>query len=249
MAVEVNQTSDTLQLKHQPTGKWSEGVTLLRLEEGFDIRLVDEQMTEIESLVQAVASLATLSSAQEIQKGIKAVEESLGKLLTQETNQSTSITNFYQAVSNAVAQLTQLSTAANATNQSIASNLTALSNAIASLTTSLTQLSSDSGSSAVADTGESEIDERVIVIPSAGNVQSVILPNTTRSLVFSGRKDSLGRSHDIFWSFRNDNMTQGKHKILWAFCEFQKTGLSFKDKVLYLSCGAPIQIDVCAYYS
>jgi hypothetical protein len=246
MAVEINSAIENLQIKHQPTQKWSNAITLLEIEGGYGIRLIDEQMEEIEAIAQNIRSLATLSSAQEIQRTLKLLDESLQKLIIQAVSQDTNVTAFYQAVSSAIGQLTQVATALGATNQGIVTQLTALSNAVNALTSSL---QSSPGTTAPTDTGETDIDEAVITITTANEVQPYALPNTTRSLIFSGKKDSLDRSYDIYWSFKNGNIQQKKHKTLWAYCEFQKTGLSFNDKTLYLSCSVPIQIDLCAYFS
>lgn len=252
MAVEINQASEVLQIKHTATGKWSPATTLLRIEEGFDMRLIEEQMDKIDAIARQIASLATLSSSQKIHETLEIVSRSLADILSQEIKQTTSVTNFYQAVSNAIAQLAQISEAADVTNQHIGTQLNSLSVAIGSLNTALSGLptqSNDSTSTSVSLAGETDVHETLITIANPGQIQSYPLPGTTRSLVFSGRKDNFGRSHDIYWSFVNGNIDQGKYKILWAYNEFQKTGLSFKDKVLYLSCGTPIQIDVCAFTS
>jgi len=247
MAVEINPATERLQIKHRPTEKWSDAITLLQLKEGFNVSFIESQMQQIELITQAVGLLATQSSAQEIQKALKVVDESLGKLFTQGATQATNIANFYQSVSATTAQLTQLATAAEGTNQSIAAQLTALATAVSALRSSIAELGSSSDTSSL--TGEKEVLETLISITAPRQIQPCPLPSTTNSLVFSGRKDSLERSYDIYWSFNSGNLVQGKYKILWAYNEFQKTGLSFKDKTLYLSCDVPIQIDVCAYYS
>jgi predicted lactoylglutathione lyase len=247
MAVEINPATDRLQIKHKSTAKWSDAITLLQLEEGFNVSFIDSQMQQIELITQAVGSLATLSSAQEIQKVLKEVDESLGKLFNQGATQSANVANFYQSVSATNAQLTQLAAAAEGTNQSIATQLTALAAAVSALRSSIAELGTTSDASS--SIGEKEVFETLISITAPRQIQSCPLPNTTNSLVFSGRKDSLERSYDIYWSFTSGNLAQGKYKILWAYNEFQKAGLSFKDKTLYLSCDVPIQIDVCAYYS
>jgi hypothetical protein len=245
MAVEINTASERLQLKHKATDKWTEAFTPLQVEDGYGIRLITEQMQEIDDIAQKVASLVTKTDAQDIQKVLKTVDQSLGTLVTQGTTQGTNVISLYQSMSDAIANLTQLATASGTTNQTISTRLATLSDAITSLNTSL----SNSSSSPAVSTGETEVEERIIAITSPGQVQPCQLPNNTKSLVFSGRKDNLERSYDIYWSFRADNMTQGKYKILWAYNEFAKSGLNFKDKILYLSCTVPIQIDVCTYYS
>ena len=247
MAVEINPATERLQIKHKSTAKWSDAITLLQLDEGFNVSFIESQMQQIELIGQAVGLLATQSSAQEIQKTLKAVNESLEKLFTQGTTQANNLASFYQTVSAATAQLTQIATTAEGTNQSIATQLTALATAVSALRSSIAELGSSSGTSSLA--GEKEVFETLISITAPKQLQSCPLPNTTSTLVFSGRKDSLDRSYDIYWSFNSGNLAQGKYKILWAYNEFQKTGLSFKDKTLYLSCDVPIQIDVCAYYS
>jgi len=247
MAVEINAAIESLQLKHQATGKWSNAITPLQIDEGYGVRLIEDQMQQIEAIAEKVESLATVSSVQEIQKALKLIDESLGRLITQLTTQSTNAGTFYEAISLAVSQLTQLATVTEGTNQNIAAQLLALAGAVSALNSAIAGF--EEASSTPASTGETEVFETLITISAARQSQPCPLPNTTRSLVFSGRKDSLDRSFDIYWSFGSGNIAQGKYKILWAYNEFHKTGLSFKDKVLYLSCDSPIQIDVCAYYS
>jgi hypothetical protein len=245
MAVEINTAVEDLQIRHQPTQKWSRATTLLQIEGGYGVSLIESQMQEIEVIATQVKSLATLASAQEIQKALKTVDESLGKLLKQGTDsaQAASIAN--QAISTVIGQLTQLATTTGKTSQDIATQLLSLTNTLSALRTAITDLGSTNNSPV---TGETDVFEALISITTPQQVQPCPLPNTTKSLVFSGRKDSLGRSFDIYWSFTSGNIAQGKYKILWAYNEFQKTGLAFKDKVLYLSCDTPIQVDVCAFY-
>jgi hypothetical protein len=248
MTVEINQATEELQIKHKSTGKWSPAYTPLQIDEGFRVSLIENQMQEIRTISTKIAALATLTSSQDIQRSLSTAIQSLETLVNQATSQSANVSSFYQSVTTAVSQLSQLAQAAGTTNQAIASQLTSLSSAISSLGSTLSQSQSQTGTTTTA-TGATDIFETLIAITTAGSVEPVLLPNTTRKLVFSGRKDGSGKSYDIYWSFSNNNMSQGKYKILWAYNEFGESGLSFKDKTLYLSCDKPIQIDLCAYYS
>lgn len=252
-----NPATSNLDIKDPTTGEWVQAVAKLRTAGGDEMKLIPEQLHLIEQIKNAIAPISqiakTVADSQAGNQAIATQLDQLQELLSSLSNSNTLIRNdlnsIAAAISTAIASLNQSSQATTAlanTMNSLPQSLIDIQGAIANLKT-------------IPDLIKTQTDKFVATskfstlcpLDTVNTEKTVPLPDGTKILYFSGRKNDLGQSFNIRHAMKAgevSNISTGKYETLWAYSEFRESNLLLNSTTLYLASSSVITVEIHAWY-
>jgi hypothetical protein len=241
MSIEINEATDTLQIKHPSTGKWTAGITLLQILGGFDTKLVESQIQEIETINSNILKLQTSlgTTNEEITSQAEAVIDKLQELKLALPFVGGGNSSDFSGMENQLQSLNTVATEIRGSCSQIYTRLALLNDVVTAIggvnTTLKVRLTKD-------------IKEDVVNLTDT-SVKTFSIPDNTETLVFVCRKDSYGASQDIKYSFKPGSIESGSYRTLFQLNEYNKSNLNLQNKTLFLQAISPIVVEVTAYYT
>jgi uncharacterized phage infection (PIP) family protein YhgE len=252
-----NPATSNLDIKDPTTGQWVQAIAKLRTAGGDEVKLIPEQYQLIKDIASALSPLSqiakTVSDSQASNQAISTQLNQLQQLLSTLSNSNTLIRNDLNSIAAAIAtaieslnQSSQATTSLASRLNSLPQSLINIEGAIANLSTILELIKTQTSRSAATSKFSA-----VCLLDTVDTEKSVQLPDGTKTLYFSGRKNDLGQSFSIRHALKAGEVTNiatGKYETLWAYSEFTQSDLFLNGATLYLASSSAIAVEVHAWY-
>jgi len=240
--------------RYPGTTSWVRAVAPMRVAGGQDVKLIEEQSRWLQGISEKFIQLETILI------GLNSNQEVIGKIPTALKEYSDVLETVAKASQDSNNKFAELKLAFSQLEESLDRSFNTFTQTISQLSTlpeTLSQLQRSldvfAGIKQSLESLQSitNFHEEVIQL-TANEEKGFAIPENTKSLTFRGRKylDSNNRwqSQDIRWSFTQNGTTGRIYQTLFAWSEESRSGVSLKDKVLYLRCERNLDVEIiCGY--